>query len=79
MIKQIQQRIQDFKIRKLITGEESEEYPEATDLTVHSKCPSKWLLVDLETGQMYRGMKDPGPYGKWRRLKKRFKINESND
>ena len=79
MIKQMQQKIQGYKIRELITGEIAEEYPKATDLTIHSKCPSKWLLVDLETGQMYRGMKDPGPYGKWRRLKKRFKIYAQND
>ena len=76
MIKQMQQKIQDYKIRELITGEEAEEYPNAVDLAVHSKCPSKWLLIDLETGQMYRGMKEPGPYGKWRRLKNKV-INFS--
>lgn len=74
MTKQILQKTQGYKIRKLITGESAEDYPEPTDLTIHTKCPYKWLLVDLETGQMYRGMKDPGQYGKWNRLAKRFKI-----
>lgn len=50
----------------------------AIDLTIHTKCPSKWLLIDLETGQMYRGMKDPNQWGMWRRLKKVFKINVEN-
>lgn len=45
---------------------------------MHTKCPEKWLLIDLETGQMYRGMRDPGPYGKWRRLKKRFIFDANN-
>lgn len=50
-----------------------DEIPNPTDLIIHSKCPEKWLLVDLETGQMYRGMKDPGPYGKWKRIFKGFR------
>jgi hypothetical protein len=25
------------------------------DLKVHTKCPSKYLLIDEETGQVYRG------------------------
>jgi hypothetical protein len=37
------------------------------------------LLVDLETGQMYRGLDKPQQYGKWRRLKKVFKINVENN
>jgi len=49
-----------------------EDYQDPIDLTIHSKCPEKWLLIDLETGQMYRGMKEPDHYGKWRRLKNKF-------
>lgn len=63
----------------MITGEQVDDFLNATDLTVHSKCPEKWLLIDLETGQMYRGMKEPGPWGKWRRLKKHFTVQVQND
>ncbi len=59
-------------MRKLINGEEAEDFNDATDLTIHTKCPSKWILIDLETGQVYRGLKDPGPYGKWERLKEKM-------
>jgi hypothetical protein len=50
-------------------GIEVEEYDEATDLTIHTKAPGKWLLIDLETGQEYIGNKEPNKYGKWTRIK----------
>jgi hypothetical protein len=54
---------------RIYQGAEVEEYDEATDLTIHTKAPGKWLLIDLETGQEYIGSKTPNPYGKWMRLK----------
>lgn len=33
-------------------------------LTVKTKCPEKWLLVDRETGQVFQG----SPNGHWDRL-----------
>jgi len=54
---------------KMYQGAEVIEYDEATDLTVHTKAPGKWLLIDLETGQEYIGSKEPNKYGKWMRLK----------
>lgn len=54
---------------KLYQGAEVPEYEEAVDLTVHTKAPGKWLLIDLETGQEYIGSKEPNKYGKWMRLK----------
>lgn len=56
-----------------------EDLSSPIDLTIHSKCPEKWLLIDLETSQMYRGMKEPGTWGKWRRLKKHFAVQFQND
>jgi hypothetical protein len=53
-------------------GAEVEEYDLPIDLTIHTKSPGKWLLVDLETGQEYIGSKDPNKYGKWMRLKDRY-------
>lgn len=57
------------KTRILIDGSEVEEFDKAIDLTIHTKCPEKWLLVDLETGQEYRGSEKPNLYGKWKRVK----------
>jgi len=56
-------------VRKLITGIEVQEFDEAIDLTIHTKCPEKWLLIDLETGQEYMGSAKPNLYGKWKRIK----------
>jgi hypothetical protein len=33
-------------------------------LTVKTKCPEKWLLIDRETGQIFQG----SPNGHWDRL-----------
>lgn len=44
------------------------EFEETNDdvvLNVVTRCPSKWLLVDRETGQMYQG--NAGGY--WDKLK----------
>jgi hypothetical protein len=54
---------------RMYQGAEVEEFEKAVDLTVHTKAPGKWLLIDLETGQQYVGSKDPNKYGKWLRLK----------
>jgi hypothetical protein len=56
-------------VRRLLSGEEVSEYENAVDLTIHTKCPEKWLLIDLETGQEYRGSEKPNLYGKWKRTK----------
>lgn len=58
-----------MKTRKLIDGQEVEELDQAVDLTIHTKCPEKWLLIDLETGQEYIGSPVPNLYGKWKRVK----------
>lgn len=51
----------------------------AIDLTIHTKCPSKWLLIDLETGQSYRGLKNPNAYGKWQRTEKTINFSKESD
>lgn len=50
-------------------GAEVEEYDKAIDLTIHTRAPGKWLLIDLETGQEYIGSESPNPRGKWMRIK----------
>ena len=50
-------------MRKLLNGKKVPELEEAVDLTIHTKCPEKWVLLDLETGQQYTGDKEPNLYG----------------
>ena len=58
-------------MRILLNGKTVEEFPKAVDLTIHTKAPSKWLLIDLETGQEYIGADVPTKYGRWKRIKDR--------
>lgn len=60
-------------MRKLLNGEFITEYDKAIDLTIHTKAPQKWLLIDMETGQEYIGSAEPNQYGKWIRIKDRVK------
>jgi hypothetical protein len=43
---------------------EFEEFDKSVDLVVHTKSPGKWLLIDRETGQVYKGNSS----GHWDRL-----------
>jgi hypothetical protein len=56
-------------MRKLLNGTEVPESDTPIDLTVHTKAPGKWLLIDMETGQEYVGLQEPNQYGKWKRIK----------
>ena len=51
-----------------VTGERvAHHYPEYKApivMTVYTKSPQKWLLVDRETGQVYEG----NPQGYWTKL-----------
>jgi hypothetical protein len=54
---------------KMYQGAEVHEFDKAVDLTIHTKAPGKWLLIDLETGQEYIGLDVPTQWGRWRRIK----------
>jgi len=41
--------------RKLLNGDEVPEVDVLVELKVKTKCPWKWKLIDLETGQEYIG------------------------
>jgi len=41
-------------------------------LTVRTLAPTKWLLMDRETGQMYQG----SPQGHWNRLEPVIKVDK---
>ena len=47
-------------MRKLLDGTEVIELEEAKVLTVKTKCPEKWMLIDLETGERYTGYSSDG-------------------
>ena len=49
-----------MKIRTLQTGKTVQELPEPVTLEVYTRCPEKWMLVDLETGQRYVGYSTEG-------------------
>jgi hypothetical protein len=57
---------------KMYQGAEVKEFDKAIDLTIHTKAPGKWLLIDLETGQEYIGDETPNQYGRWKRLKDKY-------
>ncbi len=42
------------KYRNLKNGEKAEELNKAIQLIIKTKCPTKWVIEDLETGQRYR-------------------------
>ena len=44
-----------MKTRKLIDGREAQELEQPIKLLIETKCPSKWKIVDMETGQAYIG------------------------
>ena len=46
------------KFRKLKTGEKAEELDSPVTLIIKTKCPTKWIIEDLETGQRYRANGD---------------------
>ena len=42
------------KHRVLKNGEKAKELDKPIDLIIKTKCPTKWIIEDLETGQRYR-------------------------
>lgn len=50
------------KVRQLQTGRVAEELEQAVHLTVITKCPEKYILIDQETGQSYVGSNEDNPY-----------------
>jgi hypothetical protein len=41
--------------RTLLNGDVVKEYEYPIDIVIHTKCPEKWKLIDMETGQEYIG------------------------
>ena len=47
-------------MRTLQDGTQVTELEQAKTLTVHTKCPEKWQLTDMETGEVYIGYATEG-------------------
>ena len=43
-----------IKYRELKNGEKAIELESSVQLIIKTKCPTKWIIEDLETGQRYR-------------------------
>lgn len=56
-----------MKTRKLLDGREVPELEGSKVLSVKTKCPEKWLLIDLETGERYTGYNTDGNLD-WKRV-----------
>jgi hypothetical protein len=56
-----------MKYRTLKDGSVVEELDTPITLEVYTKCPEKWLLVDLETGERYTGYTTEGKLH-WKKL-----------
>ena len=55
------------KTRNLLNGESVVELDEPKILTVKTKCPEKWMLIDLETGERYTGFVSDGK-NSWKKV-----------
>jgi hypothetical protein len=44
-----------MRYRSLLNGDKVKELDSPVTITVYTKCPEKWMLVDMETGQHYVG------------------------
>ena len=56
-------------IRKLQDGFTVPAFEEPVTLHVHTKCPSKWKLIDMETGEEYVGqVPDENGEFHWKRI-----------
>ena len=42
------------KYRKLKNGQKANELEKSIELIIKTKCPTKWIIEDLETGKRYR-------------------------
>jgi hypothetical protein len=57
------------KTRKLLSGEEVVELPKAKTLKIRTRCPEKWKLIDMETGEVYIGYSTEGK-NDWQKVAK---------
>ena len=57
-----------MKKRTLQDGTEVEELNKPVNLTILTKCPKKWKIIDMETGQCYTASGEYEIYKQWKLL-----------
>lgn len=55
------------KTRRLQNGKHINELEEPITLTVYTRCPEKYMLTDMETGQQYVGRMTKGK-SSWKKI-----------
>jgi hypothetical protein len=58
-----------LKQRKLLDGTLITELDNSTVLKIKTKCPTKWKLIDLETGEEYLGNMPNEHHMFWKKIK----------
>ncbi len=58
------------KNNRLVNGRELPELEQPVELKLITKCPEKWILIDEETGQVYRGSNSTKVGQMWKLIKK---------
>jgi hypothetical protein len=56
-----------MKTRTLLDGRAVEEFDKPVTLKVYTKCPEKYMLIDLQTGERYIGTGSQGNQD-WKRV-----------
>ena len=57
------------KKRTLVSGKEVPDLGRVVNLSILTKCPEKWKIVDMETGQEYVASGTLEIYKQWKRIK----------
>lgn len=57
------------KFRTLLNGKVIPEREKAVTLTVYTRCPEKYKLIDMETGQVYNGKYSEDGNHYWDKIK----------
>jgi len=57
-----------MKKRILKNGTEVEELDKPVNLTILTKCPKKWKVIDMETGQCYTATGNAEIYKQWKEV-----------
>jgi hypothetical protein len=58
-----------MKTRKLLDGTEVPELERSTTLLIQTRCPNKYKLVDMETGEEYIGNRPDEHHYYWKKIK----------
>jgi hypothetical protein len=64
-------------MRKLLNGVQVYELDEPVTLTVYTKCPMKYKLVDMETGEEYVGQNPEKNKYSWNKVNRNAAVSQT--